>query len=100
MLSTPSFGPLLAVIFLWGVFQHVTLTLAMDRLAQLSQTQRAAILGWSTAATYAAVFFGAVIGRALFTHVGFWAIAGVSMILAAALTAEALARHYSSNNSG
>jgi DHA1 family inner membrane transport protein len=100
VLSAPSFGPLLAVIFLWGVFQHVTLTLAMDRLAQLSQTQRAAILGWSTAATYAAVFFGAVIGRALFTHVGFWAIAGVSMILAAALTAEALARHYSSNNSG
>lgn len=99
VLTAPSFGPLLVVVFLWGVFQHVTLTLAMDRLAQLAQTQRAAILGLSTAVTYGAVFLGAAIGRALFTHVGFWAIAGVSMIFATGLTAEALARHYSSNNS-
>lgn len=82
--------PLLAFCVVWGLVNHVGLTLLIGRLAALDPTRRGAVLGLNSAVTYVAVFAGALAFRPLYEAQGF---AGAALAAAAAvLGAAALAR--------
>jgi predicted MFS family arabinose efflux permease len=72
----------------WGVGQHVSLTLAMARLAARAPEARGTMAGLSVAVTYVAVFLGAALGAPLFAWGGFSALGLVAAGLLLVLTVE------------
>lgn len=90
--ASASYAALLATAFLWGLTQHLGLTLAVGRLTALDPRQRGAILGLNSAITYVAVFGGATLGGVLMRHFGFASLPVVSAILLLCLTVEAIRR--------
>lgn len=85
-----SFTILVALAFVWGVFQHMGLTLTVMRLTALDPARRGAIMGLNSAAMYAGVFGGALLFRPLFEAGGITLCLVVSAGLAALMLAEAL----------
>ncbi len=83
------FRALLAMAFVWGVVQHLSLNLTVGRLTALDPAQRGAILGLNSTITYLAVFAGAAGGRPVFETAGFPALALIAAGLLVVVTLEA-----------
>jgi len=77
-----NFGGLLAVVFFWGLANHIALNALIMRLTAIDPARRGTIMGLNSAVTYLAVFVGTTGFGAIYTASGFAA----SAILAAALT--------------
>lgn len=77
-----SFMALLAVVFVWGLVNHIALNTLIMRLAALAPAQRGTIMGLNSAVTYLAVFAGTAGLGTVYAGRGFV----VSTIIAAALT--------------
>lgn len=61
-----SYTWLLAMMFVWGMINHLALTLTVNRLTQLDPTRRGAIMGMNSAVMYIGVFGSTVSFRPLF----------------------------------
>lgn len=76
--SSAHFVGLVSLCFIWGAVNHVGLNLVVGRLAELSDSQRGAVMGLNSAVTYLAMFLGTASFRPLFENYGFAACALVS----------------------
>jgi predicted MFS family arabinose efflux permease len=91
--ASESFGALLAVVFAWGLFNHLGLNALVFRLGALDPAQRGTILGLNSAVTYLAMFAGTIGFGPIYSGFGFAALPllGAALMLVAALAARARA---------
>lgn len=87
--ATDSYVALLAVVFGWGMANHVALNVLILRLAVLDPARRGAIMGLNSAVTYLALFAGTAGFGQVYARSGFATLAGLAaaLMLAAALAA-------------
>jgi DHA1 family inner membrane transport protein len=89
-----SYPALLAVVFLWGLANHVGLNVLIMRLTALDPARRGAIMGLNSGVTYLALFagtigFGAVYAGSAFSILP---LAAAGLMLAAAFSAALASR--------
>lgn len=84
---TGSFHGMLVIAVIWGVFQHLGLNLLVARLTALDPSQRGAIMGLYSTATYLCIFAVPVIGDLAY---GIWGLAGCLTISALLCLVEAV----------
>lgn len=70
-----SYAALVVTAFLWGIGQHLGMTILVGRLTSISPRHRDALLGLYSGITYASVFLGTTSFRLLYAHGGFAATA-------------------------
>lgn len=81
-----TFHGLLAIAVLWGVFQHLGLNLLVARLTALDPSQRGAIMGLYSTATYLCIFAVPTLGGLAYAS---WGLAGCLAISALLCLVEA-----------
>lgn len=81
-----TFHGLLAIAVLWGVFQHLGLNLLVARLTALDPSQRGAIMGLYSTATYLCIFAVPTLGGLAYAS---WGLAGCLAISALLCLIEA-----------
>ena len=74
-LAGGSFASLLALVFVWGLANHLGLNLLIMRLTAADPAQRGTIMGLNSAVTYVAVFAGTGGFGLLYGALGFVATA-------------------------
>lgn len=87
-----AFAVFLAVAFVWGLVNHVGLTLLVSRLAAAAPAVRGAVLALNTAATYGGAGVAGVLAGQVYESAGFrWlaVAAGLLVALAVPVTARA-----------
>lgn len=92
--STASYGGLVALVFVWGLLQHMGLNLTVSRLTRLDARQRGAIMGLNSTVMYLSVFAATVFFRPLFEGYGLRATMLASALLAVLGLSEALFARY------
>lgn len=76
-------GAFLAVALVWGLVNHVGLTLLVSRLAQVAPGLRGAVLALNTAATYGGAAVAGALAGPLYEAAGFgWLAAAAAALLA------------------
>lgn len=87
--ASASYAAMLAVVFLWGMANHASLNVLIQRLAALDPGRRGAIMGLNSGVTYLALFAGTAGFGPLYARAGFAALAGmaVALMLVAAIAA-------------
>ncbi len=88
-LAGGSFASLIALVFVWGLANHLGLNLLIMRLTAADPAQRGTIMGLNSAVTYVAVFAGTGGFGLLYVALGFaaTALAAAAATLLAALVA-------------
>lgn len=74
-LTGHSYTALVLTAFLWGIGQHLGMTILVGRLTSISPRHRDALLGLYSGITYASVFLGTISFRLIYDHGGFAATA-------------------------
>lgn len=85
-----SYGPLVALMFGWGVLQHLGLNLTVSRLSRLDPAQRGAVMGLNSAVMYLSVFGATILFRPAFEAGGVAWCMWISAALAVFGAGEAL----------
>ncbi|MEK1949635.1 MULTISPECIES: MFS transporter [unclassified Ensifer] len=87
--ASGSYKAMLAVVFFWGLANHLGLNVLIMRLTALSPTRRGAIMGLNSGVTYLALFAGTLAFGNLYSAASFFAlpVAAGGLMLAAALCA-------------
>jgi predicted MFS family arabinose efflux permease len=81
-----AFAVFLAVAVVWGLVNHVGLTLLLTRLAQAAPGLRGAVLALNTAATYGGAAVAGALGGPLYEAAGFgWLAVAAAVLLALAV---------------
>ncbi|GFE63613.1 MFS transporter [Litoreibacter roseus] len=80
----------IALAFIWGVVQHLGLTLIVSRMVALDPDQRGAILGLNSSITYICVFAGAIGFRPVFEAYGYAACAVLAAVSVSIAVLDAL----------
>jgi predicted MFS family arabinose efflux permease len=81
-----TFALFLAVATVWGLVNHVGLTLLLTRLAQAAPGLRGAVLALNTAATYGGAAVAGALGGPLYEAAGFgWLAVAAAVLLALAV---------------
>ncbi|QPC86590.1 MFS transporter [Mesorhizobium sp. NBSH29] len=80
-LAASSFVAVLAVVFLWGLSNHLGLNLLIMRLTSIDPSQRGTVMGLNSAVTYLAVFAGTGGFGPIYARFGFSAAAYCAMAL-------------------
>ncbi len=90
MLTSGSYAGMLAVMFLWGLANHLGLNVLIMRLTALSPEQRGAMMGLNSGVTYLALFAGTIGFGAIYAQAGFapLPLAAAGLMLVAALCAR------------
>ena len=92
-LSTGAWGVFLAVALVWGLVNHVGLTLLVSRLAAVAPGQRGPVLALNTAATYGGAAVAGALAGPLYEAAGFGALAvAAALLLALAVPVAGLRR--------
>lgn len=99
-LWTASYAVLVAVMFGWGVLQHLGLNLTVSRLSQLDPSQRGAVMGMNSTVMYVSVFGATFLFRPVFEGGGLAACFWGASALAALGAAEALVARMRARQSG
>ncbi|CUH89030.1 Inner membrane transport protein YdhP [Phaeobacter sp. CECT 5382] len=81
-----SYGLLLAMSLIWGIFQHLGLNLLVARLTALDPSQRGAIMGLYSTVTYLCVFAAPFAGGLVFAP---WGLLGCLAVSAGLCLLEA-----------
>ena len=79
--ATGSFHLMLLMAVFWGVFQHLGLNLLVARLTALDPSQRGAIMGLYSTATYLCIFAVPIIGDMAFASWGLTGCLAISALL-------------------
>jgi len=89
-----SYPALLAVVFLWGLANHVGLNVLIMRLTALDPARRGAIMGLNSGVTYLALFAGTIGFGAVYAGTAFsiLPLAASGLMLAAAFSAALASR--------
>jgi DHA1 family inner membrane transport protein len=89
-----SYPALLAVVFLWGLANHVGLNVLIMRLTALDPARRGAIMGLNSGVTYLALFAGTIGFGAVYAGTAFsiLPLAAAGLMLAAAFSAAVASR--------
>jgi DHA1 family inner membrane transport protein len=89
-----SYPALLAVVFLWGLANHVGLNVLIMRLTALDPARRGAIMGLNSGVTYLALFAGTIGFGAVYAGTAFsiLPLAAAGLMLAAAFSAALASR--------
>ena len=89
-----SYPALLAVVFLWGLANHVGLNVLIMRLTALDPARRGAIMGLNSGVTYLALFAGTIGFGAVYAGTAFsiLPLAASGLMLAAAFSAALVSR--------
>ena len=82
-LTVGLFALFLAVSLLWGVVNHVGLTLMVSRLAAVAPALRGAVLALNTAATYGGAAVAGALAGPLYEGAGFGSLATSAAVLLA-----------------
>ena len=87
--ASASYPALLAVVFLWGLANHVGLNVLIVRLTALDPARRGAIMGLNSGVTYLALFAGTIGFGAVYSGVVFaiLPLAAAGLMLVAATSA-------------
>ncbi|PCJ06109.1 MAG: MFS transporter [Rhodobacteraceae bacterium] len=85
-----TFHWLLMIAVIWGVFQHLGLNLVVARLTALDPSQRGAIMGLFSTATYLCIFVVPVLGSVVYASFGLAGCLAISALLCLIAAFEAL----------
>ncbi|MDO6523339.1 MFS transporter [Shimia thalassica] len=87
---THSYAMIVALMFGWGVLQHLGLNLTVSRLSRLDPSQRGAVMGLNSTTMYASVFAATVLYRPGYESFGINLCLWISAALTLMGAAEAL----------
>lgn len=88
-----SFALLIALCFVWGLVNHMAMTLIVSQLSALAPSRRGAILGLYSATTYLCVAGGVAVFRPIVEHFGLSMAAFVSALCILPAALQSLQRH-------
>lgn len=94
-----SYAALVALVFIWGVLQHLGLNLTVSRLSMLDPTQRGAVMGLNSTVMYVSVFGATLLFRPAFETGGIALCMWIAALLAVLGAAEALFARLNANRS-
>jgi predicted MFS family arabinose efflux permease len=81
-----AFALFLAIAVVWGLVNHVGLTLLLSRLAEVAPGRRGAVLSLNTAATYGGAAVAGALAGPLYETAGFgWLAVAAAVLLALAV---------------
>jgi MFS transporter, DHA1 family, inner membrane transport protein len=79
--AAASFYAVLAIVLVWGLFNHCALNALVIRLAARDPARRGAIMGLNSAVTYLAVFAGTIGFGPVYSSFGFAALPATAAVL-------------------
>jgi predicted MFS family arabinose efflux permease len=91
--TTRAYALFLAIAVVWGLVNHVGLTLLLSRLAEVAPGLRGAVLALNTAATYGGAAVAGALAGPVYERVGFgWLAVTAAVLLALAVPVTAARR--------